>query len=62
MKKLLLFVLFTGLSGLLVAQTKIMSSLKDEIEKVAQEQLDTDYHIGKTGVMTPFERNIGSNI
>ncbi len=48
--------------SLLVAQTKIMSSLKDEIEKVAQEQLDTDYHIGKTGVMTPVERNAGSNI
>jgi NitT/TauT family transport system ATP-binding protein len=48
--------------SLLVAQTKIMSSLKDEIEKVAQEQLDTDYHIGKTGTMTPVERNVGSNI
>lgn len=48
--------------SLLVAQTKIMNSLKDEIEKVAQEQLDTDYHIGKTGVMTPVERNAGSNI
>ncbi len=48
--------------SLLVAQTKIMSSLKDEIEKVAQEQLDTDYHIGKTGAMTPVERNVGSNI
>ena len=46
---------------LLTIQTKIMSSLKDEIEKVAKEQLDTDYRLSK-GVLTPVDRNIGSNI
>ena len=47
---------------LLTVQTKIMSSLKDEIEKVAQQELDTDYKISKTGVLTPVGRDIGSNI
>lgn len=46
---------------LLTIQTKIMGSLKDEIEKVAKEQLDTDYRLSK-GVLTPVDRNIGSNI
>ena len=48
--------------ALLTVQTRIMGSLKDEIEKVAKEQLDIDYQISKTGVVTPVERNIGSNI
>src|SRR3989338_1820136 len=48
--------------GLLTIQTRIMGSLKDEIEKVAKEQLDTDYELSKTGVKTPVEKNIGSNI
>jgi NitT/TauT family transport system ATP-binding protein len=48
--------------NLLVVQTKIMSSLKDEIKKVAKEELDIDYQISKTGGLTPFDRNIGSNI
>ena len=47
---------------LLSVQTKIMSSLKDEIEKVAKQELDTDYHVSKTGLLTPVDRNIGSNI
>ena len=47
---------------LLTIQTKIMSSLKDEIEKVAKEELDTDYQVSKTGVLTPVDRNVGSNI
>ncbi len=46
---------------LLTIQTKIMGSLKDEIEKVAKEQLDTDYRISK-GALTPVDRNVGSNI
>ena len=46
---------------LLTIQTKIMGSLKDEIEKVAKEQLDTDYRLSK-GLLTPVDRNIGSNI
>ena len=45
---------------LLLLQAKIMSSLKDEIEKVAQEQLDKDYGLEKTAV--PAEKNVGSNI
>ncbi|OIO37336.1 MAG: nitrate/sulfonate/bicarbonate ABC transporter ATP-binding protein [Candidatus Omnitrophica bacterium CG1_02_46_14] len=47
---------------LLAIQTKIMSSLKDEIEKVARQELDTDYEVSKTGVLTPVDRNVGSNI
>ena len=47
---------------LLTIQTKIMSSLKDEIEKVAKEELDTDYQVSKTGALTPVDRNVGSNI
>lgn len=47
---------------LLNIQTKIMSSLKDEIEKVAREELDIDYQVSKTGVLTPVDRNVGSNI
>ncbi len=47
---------------LLALQTKIMSSLKDEIEKVAKEELDTDYEVSRTGVLTPVDRNVGSNI
>ncbi len=49
-------------ANLLTLQTKIMSSLRDEIEKVAREELDTDYRVSKTGVLTPIDRNIGSNI
>lgn len=49
-------------AGLLTIQTKIMSSLKDEIEKVAQQELDTDYQISKRGGLTPVEKNMGSNI
>ena len=48
--------------NLLVVQTKIMSSLKDEIEKVAKTELDTDYQVSKSGILTPVDRNIGSNI
>jgi NitT/TauT family transport system ATP-binding protein len=48
--------------NLLVIQTKIMSSLKDEIEKVVKEQLDIDYQVSKTGVLTSVDRNVGSNI
>ena len=48
--------------NLLIMQTKIMSSLKDEIEKVARAELDTDYQVSKSGVLTPVERNVGSNI
>ncbi len=47
---------------LLTIQTKIMSSLKDEIEKVARQELDTDYQVSKAGVLTPVDRNVGSNI
>jgi NitT/TauT family transport system ATP-binding protein len=47
---------------LLALQVKIMGSLKDEIEKVAQEQLDTDYHISRTGAVMPADKNAGSNI
>jgi NitT/TauT family transport system ATP-binding protein len=47
--------------NLLTIQTKIMGSLKDEIEKVAKEQLDTDYRV-ENGVLTPVDRNMGSNI
>ncbi len=48
--------------GLLAIQTRIMSSLKAEIEKVAKQELDTDYAVSRRGVMTPVEKNIGSNI
>ena len=47
---------------LLTIQTKIMGSLKDEIEKVAREELDIDYEVSKTGALTPIDRNVGSNI
>ncbi len=48
--------------NLLTLQTIIMSSLKDEIEKVAKEELDIDYEVSKTGALTPVDRNVGSNI
>lgn len=48
--------------ALLAIQTRIMSSLKDEIEKVAREELDVDYHVSKSGMLTPVDRNVGSNI
>lgn len=48
--------------NLLTVQTKIMSSLKDEIEKVAKQELDTDYEVSKAGLLTPVDRNAGSNI
>ena len=48
--------------ALLGVQTKIMGSLKDEIEKVAKEEIDTDYRVSKGGVLTPVDRNVGSNI
>jgi len=48
--------------ALLTLQTIIMSSLKDEIEKVAKEELDIDYEVSKRGALTPVDRNVGSNI
>ena len=48
--------------NLLTLQTIVMSSLKDEIEKVAKQEIDIDYEISKTGAVTPVDRNIGSNI
>ena len=48
--------------NLLTIQTKIMSSLKDEIEKVARQEIDTDYEVSKTGALTPAGKNVGSNI
>ena len=47
---------------LLMLQAKIMNSLKDEIEKVAKEQLDRDYGMEKAKDLVPTERNLGSNI
>ena len=47
--------------SLLTIQARVMSSLKDEIEKVAKAELDVDYQISK-GVLTPVERNAGKNI
>ena len=47
---------------LLLLQTKIMTSLKDEIEKVAKEQLDRDYGLEKAADLVPAERNLGRNI
>ncbi|HTL71518.1 MAG TPA: ABC transporter ATP-binding protein [Candidatus Eisenbacteria bacterium] len=48
--------------SLLALQSRIMGSLKDEIEKVARRELDADYRIGKKGVVVPADRNVGSNI
>ena len=48
--------------ALLAIQAKIMESLKLEIEKVAQEELDVDYHVSRSGALTPVEKNVGSNI
>ncbi len=47
---------------LLMLQGKIMGSLKDEIEKVAKEQLDDDFCADKAKIVAPAERNLGSNI
>ena len=48
--------------SLLIVQTKIMSSLKDEIEKVAKEELDVDYEVSKEGLWTPVDKSAGSHI
>ncbi len=49
-------------TALLAVQTKIMSSLKDEIEKVAREELDSEYQLAQSKILTPVDRNVGSNI
>lgn len=46
---------------LLTLQAKIMGSLKDEIEKVAREQLDQNYQVSPAKT-APIDRNLGSNI
>jgi NitT/TauT family transport system ATP-binding protein len=51
-----------GDAALVVIQNKIMASLKIEIEKVAQQEMDTSYHVSKKGVVTPANRNLGSHI
>ena len=48
--------------ALLMIQARIMQSLKDEIQKVTQEELDVNYHVSKTGALTPVGRDLGSNI
>lgn len=49
-------------AALLAVQTKIMGSLKDEIEKVAREELDSEYQLAQSRILTPVDRNVGSNI
>lgn len=46
---------------LLMLQQKIMGSMKDEIEKVAKEQLDYDYQVQKPAA-APIDKNLGGNI
>ena len=48
--------------SLLSVQTKIMSSLKAEIEKVAQQELDLDYRVSEAGLLISADKNVGSNI
>lgn len=47
---------------LVLIQNQIMASLKDEIEKVAKQEIDTDYHVSKTGSLTPIHKDLGSHI
>lgn len=51
-----------GDAALLLIQNQIMASLKDEIEKVAREEMDTDYHVSKSGSLTPIHKDLGSHI
>lgn len=51
-----------GDPALVMIQNKIMNSLKSEIEKVAQEEMDTNYHVSKSGSLTPVNKDLGSNI
>ena len=40
----------------------VVAKIFGVIQKVAKEELDTDYQVSKAGVLTPVDRNIGSNI
>jgi NitT/TauT family transport system ATP-binding protein len=51
-----------GDPALVVLQNRIMTSLKSEIEKVAQEEMDVSYQVSRRGAVTRVERDLGSNI
>lgn len=48
--------------NLFFTENKILSSLEEEIEKVAKEELDIDYIYTKDGILVPVDRDLGSNI
>ena len=43
-------------------QDNISIVLEKEFEKVAKEEMDIEYVLTKSGVLVPFDRNLGSNI
>jgi NitT/TauT family transport system ATP-binding protein len=51
-----------GDPALVMIQNEIMRSLKVEIEKVAQSEIDVNYHVSKRGTLKQANRNLGSNI
>jgi len=51
-----------GDPALVMIQNKIMQSLKSEIEKVAQQEIDVGYDVSKRGAVRSADKDIGSNI
>jgi NitT/TauT family transport system ATP-binding protein len=51
-----------GDPALVMIQNRIMNSLKTEIEKVAQQEIDLNYHVSKSGIVTAVDRDLGSHI
>lgn len=47
---------------LVFLQDSISTVLEKEFEKVAKEEMDIEYVLTKSGVLVPFDRNLGSNI
>lgn len=47
---------------LIFLQDHIGTILEKEFEKVAKEEMDIEYVLTKSGVLVPFDRNLGSNI
>lgn len=47
---------------LVFLQDNISTILEKEFEKTAKEEMDIEYVLTKSGVLVPFDRNLGSNI
>ncbi len=52
----------TEVGGRVRIENKIMDLLREEIEKVAREEIDSEYRVKKNNFLDDINRNLGSDI